>query len=193
MVVDMIEYNEMIKKLNIYLIYSGPMWQDGIKDITDLLQTRLEIDDISGSAAKSIFSVFVEQITNVLMYSASKKRFSHLGKEPIDISTGTLILGCKEKTTYFIQTENVVKNKSAELIKERIDYLNTLDKKALRQYYRERLDADNDNPESRGAGLGLIEIARRANSPIEYKIEPISEGLSCFTMYVEIGHEKKGE
>jgi len=192
MAIDMTEYNGMIKKLNIIMIYSGPVWQDGIKDIADLFQTRLDIDDISGSAAKSIFSVFVEQVTNVLMYSAEKKRFPQPGKDPIDISTGTLILGCKGQT-YFIQTENAVKNESAELIKSRIDYLNTLDKKELRQYYKERLGADNDNPESQGAGLGLIEIARRATAPIEYKFEPISESISCFTMYVEIGHKRKGE
>jgi hypothetical protein len=192
MAIDMTEYNGMIKKLNIIMIYSGPVWQDGIKDIADLVQTRLDIDDISGSVAMSIFSVFVEQVTNVLMYSAEKKQFPQPNKDPIDISAGTLILGCKEQT-YFIQTENAVKNESAELIKSRIDHLNTLDKKALRQYHRERLGADNDNPESRGAGLGLIEIARRATAPIEYKFEPISEGISYFTMYVEIGLERKGE
>jgi hypothetical protein len=126
------------------------------------------------------------------MYSAEKKRFPQPGKDPIDISTGTLILGCKEQT-YFIQTENAVKNESAELIKSRIDYLNTLDKKELRQYYKERLGADNDNPESQGAGLGLIEIARRATAPIEYKFELIGEGISYFTMYVEIGHKRRGE
>ena len=192
MAIDMIEYNGMLKKLNISMIYSGPMWQDGIEDLADLLQTRLDIDEISISAARSIFSVFVEQVTNVLMYSVEKERFLQPDKDPIDVSTGTLILGCKGQT-YFIQTSNAVKNESAELIKSRIDYLNTLDKKALRQYYRERLGADNDNPESQGAGLGLIEIARRATAPIEYKFEPIDEGISFFTMYVEIGHERKGE
>jgi hypothetical protein len=190
--IDMNEYNGMLKNLNINIIYSGPMWQIGIKGIADMVQTRLQIDDVSENAAKSIFSVFVEQITNVLMYSVEKKRFPQPGKNPIDISIGTLFLGYKEQT-YFIQTGNAIKSENAELLKNRIDYLNTLDKKGLRQYHRERMAAENDNPESQGAGLGLIEIARRATAPIEYRFEPIDESISYFTMYVEIEQERKGE
>lgn len=73
-----------------------------------------------------------------------------------------------------------------EILKTRIDYLNTLDKKGLRKFYKERLQAENDNPESKGAGLGLIEVAKRASSKIEYEFEPRGEGMKYFTMYVEI-------
>jgi hypothetical protein len=45
---------------------------------------------------------------------------------------------------------------------------------------------EDNNPESRGAGLGLTEIARRAASKIEYEFIPYGEGLSYFTMYVAI-------
>jgi len=71
-------------------------------------------------------------------------------------------------------------------LKERIDFLNTLDKKELRQFYKEQMKAENDNPESKGAGLGLTEIARRATSKIEYEFIPYGEGLSYFTMYVTV-------
>ncbi len=80
-----------------------------------------------------------------------------------------------------------------ELIKDRIDHLNSLDKKELRKFHRERLHAENDNPESKGAGLGLIEIARRATAPITYNFEPINEDLVYFTMYVEIDQGNKEE
>ena len=74
-------------------------------------------------------------------------------------------------------------------MKERIDYLNSLDKQGLRQFHREMVRNENTNPDSQGAGLGLIEIARRATAPIGYSFEPISDGLSFFTMYVEIIQE----
>jgi len=190
--IDLKEYKGLLNKLNIDIIYSGPMWQEGIKGIADMVKTRLLIDDVAENAAKSIFSVFVEQITNVLMYSVEKKHFPQPDKNRTDISVGMLILGLTERT-YFIQTGNAVQNKSMEWIKSIIDHLNTLDKKALRQFHRERLVAENDNPESRGAGLGLIEIARRATSPIAYKFEPMDNGISYFTLYVEINQERKGE
>jgi len=169
-------------------MYSGPMWDDGIKGITGMVKVQLEGDDLTSSAAKSIFSVFVEQVTNMLMYSAEKEYFTQNDKGPVDVSTGMLVLGEKNKT-YFIQTGNAIKNENAKLIKERIDHLNTLDKKEVRQFYREKIRGEDNNPDSKGAGLGLIEIAKRATSPIAYSIEPVNDELSYFIMYVEITQE----
>ena len=87
---------------------------------------------------------------------------------------------------FFIQTRNAIKNENVKRIKDRLDHLNTLDKQQLRQLHKEVMQGENDNPESKGAGLGLIEIARRATEPIGYTFEPVNDNLSSFTMYVVI-------
>jgi len=189
---DLSTYNEAVEKLNIKVIYNGPMWEDGVKGLAEMVRTHLVHDQLSGSVAKAIFSVFVEQVTNILMYSEEKKKFTQPPDfEPVDVSIGTVIMGNKmdNRETFFVQTKNAVKNENINFIKERIDHLNTLDKQELRQFYKEKVREDNDIPDSKGAGLGLIEIARRATAPIGYTFEPISNGLSFFTMYVEITQE----
>jgi len=189
---DLSTYNEAVEKLNIKVIYNGPMWEDGVKGLAEMVRTHLVHDQLSGSVAKAIFSVFVEQVTNILMYSEEKKKFSQPPDfELVDVSIGTVIMGNKmgNRETFFVQTKNAVKDENIAFLKERIDYLNTLDKQELRQFYKEKVREDNDNPESKGAGLGLIEIARRATAPIGYTFEPISNGMSFFTMYVEITQE----
>lgn len=188
MVLDMLEYSGMMKDLSIDIIYSGPFWDDGIKGIAEMVRTHLSNDEIPGNAAKCVFSVFIEQVTNVLMYSASKESYVARDKAPVIVSTGTLVLG-QRKNKFFIQTGNAIKRENMELIKRRIDKLNTMDKVELRKFHREQLHADNDNPESKGAGLGLIEIARRATAPIGYKFDPISEDSVYFTLFVEIEQE----
>ena len=187
MLLNMNEYCGMMQKLNIDIVYSGPMWKDGIKGIAGMVKSQLARDDISGNAAKSIFSVFIEQVTNMLMYSAEKDQHTYESGESKGMSPGLLVLGRREDKTYFFQTRNIIMSSSAESIKDRIDLLNSLDKKSLRQYHRERLNAENENPDSKGAGLGLIEIARRATVPLKYDFEPLDGGLSYFTLYVEIG------
>ena len=189
MILDMIEYTDMMNNLNVDIVYSGPMCEDGIKGIAEMLETRLAIEELSANSANAIFSVFVEQVTNVLMYSAEKKTHKVSDNKTKEVGSGMLVLGRKE-ATYFIQTGNLIKNENAELIKQKIDHLNTLDKKELRKLHREKLREDNDNPESKGAGLGLIEIARRVTAPIGYKFTP-QDGLTYFTMYVEIGDTGK--
>ncbi|MCL1819852.1 MAG: SiaB family protein kinase [Oscillospiraceae bacterium] len=186
MVLNMREYSNKFKEMNINVSYSGPMWDDGVKGIAEMVKTSLSHDELSGKASKIIFSVFVEQVTNMLMYSAEKEQYGTTERE--EVSTGMLILGNRGRT-YFIQTGNAIKNESMALVKGRIDHLNSLDKKELRQYHKERLRGENDNPESKGVGLGLIEIARRATAPIGYSFEMIDEKLSYFSMYVEIAQE----
>ena len=187
MALNMDVYTEMMGSHSINLIYSGPMWEDGIKGLAEMVKVHLGKDDVSENAARSIFSVFVEQVTNMLMYSAEKVNNPQLDKP---VSIGMLVLGHKDDM-FFIQTRNTVNNENVGLIGDRIDYLNTLDKKELRKYHRQKLNEENENPESRGAGLGLIEIARRTTKPIAYTFKQIDESLSSFTMYVEIAQEAK--
>jgi hypothetical protein len=80
-----------------------------------------------------------------------------------------------------------MKIESAELVKNRIEHLNSLDKQELRKYYKEQMKSENTNAESKGAGIGLTEIAKRASKPIEYDFTPYDEGLTFFTMCVTIG------
>ena len=62
MKLDIEQYNEMIEKNNIRVIYSGPIWSDGIDGMAEMMKKRLEYDDVPYNASKSVFSIFVEQI-----------------------------------------------------------------------------------------------------------------------------------
>jgi hypothetical protein len=81
----------------------------------------------------------------------------------------------------------VIKAENAELIKNRIDELNAMDKSALRKHYKEQIRGENANPNSKGAGIGLTEIARRSSAPIEYTFTPYDDGLVFFSMSVTVG------
>ena len=181
---DVFKYSEMLTEHSISVFYSGPIWSGGIDGMAELLQRKLDVDDLPRSTSKSIFSVFVEQMHNMLMYSAEKEEF-YTESEIADTSKGIFVLGKKDQT-YFVKSGNVVTEYSAGVLKERIDHLNSLDKQGLKQYFKERSRGENNNPESAGAGIGLIEIARRTTSKIDYSLTPCGDGLMYFTMSVAI-------
>jgi len=187
MVQIMQDYARLLKDNNISISYTGPLWESSIKGIAEMVKTTLSHEDLTINASKSIFSVFVEQVTNMLMYSAEKENYSKESSE--EAPTGMLLLG-HTGNAYFIQTGNAIKNESVDFVKSSIEHLNSLDKKELRQYYKETLRGENTNPESKGAGLGFIEIARRTTAPIQYSFEPYGKNLSYFSMYVEIGQKE---
>lgn len=184
---SMLPCYRMIRENNISVIYNGPVWVDGMEGIGKTLRKRLELDELPLSTSQSVFSIFMEQMYNVLHYSADRGTVcSEDTGEEIPVSYGVFVLGTKDKQ-YFIQCANKIEPGQIPHLKKRIDFLNSLDKPGLRQHYKERIRADNDNPYSKGAGIGLIEIARRANSKIEYAFLPLEDGCSLFTLYVTVG------
>jgi hypothetical protein len=187
MMIDARQYSKLLEDNNIRMVYSGPIWANGIDGMAEMLSKRMEFDEMPLSASRSVFSIFVEQINNMMMYSAEKEeKHTHEGAT-LEVSKGIFIMGVQDDC-YFVESGNKVTDKSAEILKNRLDYINTLDKKQLRQYYKEQMYAD-ENSESRGAGIGLIEIARRASGPIEYDFEPCGEGLQYFTMFATVRQE----
>ena len=198
MIIDMLNWHKMLSEKKITLIYSGPLWSEGIGGIAGALKKKLEFDKIPLNTSQEVFSVFVEQMNNMLMYSAEKENFNVSEDEITESPKGTFILGTvnnfdekiQNKKVYFIQTGNVMRKSSVDLVKKRIDYLNTLDKNELRKYFKEQMRQEDDNPESKGAGLGLIEIARRISSKIEYEFDHYDDEHAFFSLYVTIGGKK---
>lgn len=182
---DILEYYELLNASNINIIYSGPIWGEGVEGISTTIKKILEFDKLSLTASKSVFAVFIEQMNNMLMYSADKDLPAFGTEGETGVSRGVFVLGTQGKT-YFLKCGNIIKNESVAFLKNRIDYLNTLDKEELKKYYKQQIRSENTNEDSKGAGIGLIEIARRSSSKIVYEFKPYGEGISFFTMHVTI-------
>ncbi|MCL2718279.1 MAG: SiaB family protein kinase [Lachnospiraceae bacterium] len=182
MIGNMLEYYNMTKKNNVEIIYTGALWAGGIEGLGSTLRRQMEFEELSLSASQSVFSVFVELMNNMLMYSVEKMDIEgHPG-----VSKGVFVLASKQKV-YFAQSGNMMKTENVELVKGRIDYLNSLDKQGLRKFYKEKIRQKDENEGSKGAGLGLIEIAKRSNEPIIYEFTPCGEDLTFMTICVKIG------
>jgi len=185
MKIDILAYNRMLIDSNISIIYSGPLWAEGIDGMAEFIQRRLDKDELTLGASQAIFSVFVEQVNNMLMYSVEKELSEDTENPCLDVSKGVFLMG-KQGNSYFLQTGNYMKTSGVKLLKSRIDYINTLDKQQLRQYLKEQRKAEDNNPESKGGGIGLIEMARRASSKLDCQFIPCENGFTYFTMYVTI-------
>ena len=60
-----------------------------------------------------------------------------------------------------------------------------MNKEQLRALHKERLRAGPEEG-SKGAGLGLMEIARRASKPIEFDFADVDDKHAFFTLKVSV-------
>ena len=82
---------------------------------------------------------------------------------------------------YNISQGNLIRNEHLDNLKEKLDRVNSMDQEELKQQYKGIL-AEAAMSEKGGAGLGLIEIARRSGNKIRYSFKPVDDTYSFFYM-----------
>lgn len=86
---------------------------------------------------------------------------------------------------FYIASANTVLNEYIPSIKERLDKVNSLDRDELRQMQKQVL-AEGKLSDRGGAGLGIIEMARRTGRKISYDFVPCDENSSNFYIQLSI-------
>lgn len=78
---------------------------------------------------------------------------------------------------YVINSINLVYNNQVDDFISQVEYINSLNSTELKEVYRTAL-RDNQMNGKGGAGLGLIELARKSAQKIKYKVEEVSKEMS---------------
>jgi hypothetical protein len=184
---ELYNFYRNIKKEKIVFCYCGPISQSTIEGIGSTLRLDLEMEEADMSTSQKIFSVFIEQMQNILNYSEEKIiNDSELEKE---LRIGVLVIG-EEGNNFYVYCGNKIYNKDEEKIKGRIDEISGLNQEELKALYKQRRKIEPQKG-SKGAGLGLIEMARKSGLPIEYSFKKLDQEFSFFSIKVLIFGGKK--
>jgi hypothetical protein len=175
-------FKQDLDEKGIIFSFSGYISEGILYSLGEALRQKMTLEDANLTTVKKVFSVFVEQAQNIIRYSADKLEGQH--GERIELSSGMVSIG-NDDGDFFIVCGNVILEKDMERLKERLEHLNSLDRPAIKAFYREQLRETPDE-DSRGATIGLIEIARRASRPIEFGFDPVESGKTFFCMRVSI-------
>lgn len=184
MLFSLYDFYHELKANRILFCYSGPIAQSSIEGVGSTLRKNLEVEEAGNMAIFSVFSIFIEQVQNILNYSAEKLGNSE--EMDNELRVGIVVIGHEENEDYFIYCGNRIFNADIPKLSEKIDNINGLNKDELKVLYKERRRMDVE-PGSKGAGLGLIEIARRAGKPLEYSFKEIDDIFSFFSIRVVVG------
>lgn len=160
------------------LVYCGGVSEVILAALGETLKQKMVERDADANVAKRLFSIFIEQVQNIIRYSEEREQVKDTGQQ--GLGAGMIVVGI-EDGRYFVVCGNFVQQDRVERLKARLDHLLTLDRDSMRQFYREKL---REPPEegSLGATIGLIEIARRSSLPIEYDFSMSDAAASFFCL-----------
>jgi len=175
----LIELQKTLKEKGILISFSGRFSQGIIEELGDAIKKHMETEDLPRNDIYNVFAIFVEQTQNIKNYTAKKLDTIHYDSI---VNSGIVTIGKKEEG-YFISSGNLIENKDVEALAERINRISALDKLELKILYKEQMKRELEQG-SMGAGVGLIDIARKASNPVSYSINKVDDLLSFFTITV---------
>lgn len=179
MIHDLYALKQHMNNAGVLYCYCGPVTQEFTETTGRTLRRKTALGNTSPAMAMRIFAVFVEMVQNICLYSMPE----HGGEEEGPEKMGIIVVG-REQDTFFINSGNRILLRSASRIEELLCRLQKMDKKELKSYYKEKRRQDPD-PESKGAGLGFIEIARKATD-FSYSIQQVDDRHAFFSLKVTL-------
>ncbi|CAK0750540.1 GHKL domain-containing protein [Azospirillaceae bacterium] len=174
-----LQLRENLTREGVLFCYCGYVTEEVLTSIGDALRDKLALENTDQSMARSLFSIFVEQVQNVIRYSAEKQEGA-LEERIIDLRHGVLAVG-QNNEGYYVSCGNAIANIDVPRLCDGLAHIQKLDRKSLKALHKEILKGKT--PEgSKGAGVGFIDIARLASRGFEFDFLKMDEDLSYFVL-----------
>ena len=169
---------------HIQFSYKGPITQDVLVSLGDTIKEKLHRDDCDAKVVRRVFSVLVEAAHNILKYSSEK---TYLDASNKSTGIGLIGIGKTDSDLFLVFSGNIVSAAEAEAIETKLKHINSLSPEELTKTYQQQLKQGTISSDG-SAGLGLYEVARKSDRPMEYCFTPL-EGEQVFfelKIYVKV-------
>lgn len=159
----------------ILVCFNGPISRSLIEEIGNALKRYLQSKEVPTTEAMDVFGVYIEMSQNVRHYAASRNY------DEIE-SVATVVVTGDDNGHYSVAAGNLVERADGLALLARIETLAGLDKAQLKAAFKEQLRRPRDPNAASGAGLGLIEIARKASLPLEACLDDLGGNRAFFSL-----------
>jgi hypothetical protein len=168
-------YYQNARSERIVLSFMGVVTQEIMVEYGKLIQQQ---EGLSLNSRQILFGTFIELAQNIIRYSAERAGAA-------DSLRGVgLVLVSEQDETFTVSSGNLVGPEKAKEIASQLESLVALGPDELKQLARERRRS-GPPAGSKGAGLGLIEIVRRAALPPCFEFTPVGDHF-FFSLSVKI-------
>lgn len=178
---SLFKYYEEMRKEGVILYFNGPVSQAVVESIAGLMRSKMQAEEAGLGAVQRVFAVLVEQMQNIVRYSSERDIDSSDFQG--EMAQGQVVVGREADGRFFVACGNKILTEDSGVLAEQINRLQTMSQDELKTYYKERRKSSQSSS-SKGAGLGFVEMARKASQPLAYDIVSVDGDTSFFSMKV---------
>jgi hypothetical protein len=175
-VIDLLKY---MNESGIVFAYTGKIDDGLLEAIYAMMEDHLDKEQVSVIRKKKFFQILVESLQNILHHQE--------GTLPLEKEHGRLtgMIIFKNNDSYNLTTVNPIEKSHIPALKGKLDKVNEMNADELKEYYRQTL-AKGEFSEKGGAGLGIIEIARKSGRALKYEFNDINADYALFNLTIQI-------
>ncbi|RLD81881.1 MAG: hypothetical protein DRJ10_05635 [Bacteroidetes bacterium] len=169
-------YDNLISN-GINIVYIGRFSHSVIKMFGSMAEEDMEKGSLDSTTRKRVYHAIIEILQNMSKHSDEISDKKQVGR-------GLFMIG-KKSNKYFIITSNKIRKTQISKVEDSLLTLNNSSHEELNAMYYKQLKSGRLSDKG-GAGLGLIDIARKTTKKLLYNFIPCDKQYAYFIMKVTI-------
>lgn len=173
---------ECAQDRNVIFYYEGYFSQTIIAAVSDAVKMRTEHIGAANTTRRKLFSSFIEMTQNIIHYSVDAYRTQDDQQFTNEVRHGSICISMQDGR-FYLHCANPVNAAVARQLQQKLEHLRSLTIEDIKLEYKKTLRSESSN-DSKGAGLGLLTVARDSSAPLEFEFTPI-EGSNHTLFYLK--------
>ncbi|MBA4321711.1 MAG: hypothetical protein C0408_02725 [Odoribacter sp.] len=157
-------------KERLMFVYRGVVTNENSASLLMLLEKEMENSEFGFVGRKRLFMFVLESLQNVSRHSDNNQYLEM-----------SLVVYSKTASGYTVTTGNVIETDKINDLRAKLDEINKLDSGEIRNVYRNML-SNAEFSSKGGAGLGLIEMAKKTGNKLDYDFITLDNSFSYFIL-----------
>jgi hypothetical protein len=169
---------------NLSFIYQGSFNDEITERIIDISETNLLNKNEQHTISNKVSFLLAECFQNVVRHTENP------ALKQLSVENSGIFITRNIGNSYYITSANIINNKEKEELRIKLLEINNMTQEDLKFLYMHVL-SNNAYTNKGGAGLGLIEMARKSGEKLDFDFETIDDEYSYF--YFQIKLKSPGE
>lgn len=161
---------EKMMQDHLMFVYRGIVTSENSVPLLMLLEKEMEHSEFGFVGRKRLFMFVLESLQNVSRHSQESS-----------YAAMSLVVYSKVPSGYTVTTGNVIPKSHIPELRIKLEEINNLETKEIRNVYRQMLSSAEFSTKG-GAGLGLIEMAKKTGNKLDYDFVSIDDEYSYFVL-----------
>ncbi|MBI5008226.1 MAG: hypothetical protein HZB98_00915 [Bacteroidia bacterium] len=161
---------DKMMKERLMFAYRGVVTNENSEPLLMLLENEMKSSEYGYVGRKRLFMFVLESLQNVSRHS-NKDQHGNM----------SLVVYSKTDNGYTVSTGNVIPNETISMLRGKLDEVNNLETNEIRGVYRQML-SKSELSNKGGAGLGLIEMAKKTGNKLDFDFLKIDDKYSYYIL-----------